>query len=73
MPQVPSLQRGAGHLELFGGLTLGHALGWQLTIMLEAVRTFASIPAWLAVIVAWGRILAYGSQSALLGQSLAFG
>jgi hypothetical protein len=49
-------------------LTLGHALGSQLTILREEVRTFESIPAWLAVIVALMRILDDGSHSDFLGR-----
>jgi hypothetical protein len=72
MPCASGLKSGSGNLQLLSNLTLGHALGLQLTIMLEEVRTFEAIPAWLAVIVALVRILAYGSHSDLLGQSLAF-
>lgn len=43
----------------------------QLTIVLEEVRTFESIPAWLAIIVPLLRVLDDGSHSDLLGQSLA--
>ena len=52
MPEAPGLQGGSGHLELFGGLTLGEALSLQLPILLKEVRTFESIPAWLALRVA---------------------
>ncbi len=71
MPCTPGLQGGSGNLKLLSNLTLGHALGSQRTILLEEVRTFESIPAWLAVIVALWRILDSGSHSDLLGQSLA--
>jgi hypothetical protein len=71
MPEAPGLQGGSGNLKLLSRLTLGHALGSQLTIVLEEVRTFESIPAWLAVRVALLRVLDDGSPSDLLGQALA--
>ena len=71
MPCPPGLKSGAGHLKLLSSLTLGQALGSQLTIVLEEVRTCASIPAWLAVMVALLRILDDGSHSDLLCQALA--
>ena len=71
MPYTPGLQGGSGNLKLLYSLTLGHALGSQLTIVLEEVRTFEAIPAWLAVIVALLRVLDDGSHSDLLWQSLA--
>ena len=52
VPYAPGLKGGSGNLELFGGLTLGDALGSQLPVLLKEVRTFESIPAWLAVMVA---------------------
>jgi hypothetical protein len=52
MPRPPGLNGRSGNLELFGGLTLGDALGSQLPVLLKEVRTFESIPAWLAVRVA---------------------
>jgi hypothetical protein len=72
IPRPPGLKGRSGNLQLLSNLTLGQALGSQLTILREEVRTFESIPAWLAVIVALVRILAYGSHSDLLCQSLAF-
>ena len=66
MPYAPGLQGGSGNLKLLSSLTLGDALGSQLTILLEEVRTFESIPAWLAVIVALLRVLDDGSHSDLL-------
>ena len=71
MPCAPGLKSGSGNLQLLSNLTLGQALGLQLTIMLEEVRTFESIPAWLAVIVALLRVFDDGSHSDLLGSSLA--
>ena len=71
MPYAPGLQGGSGNLELFGGLTLGDALSSQLPILLKEVRTFESIPAWLALRVALLRVLDDGSHSDLLCQSLA--
>jgi hypothetical protein len=66
------LQGGSGHLKLLSRLTLGHALGSQLTIVLEEVCTFEAIPAWLTVSVALLRVLDDGSHSDLLCPSLAF-
>jgi hypothetical protein len=66
------LQGGSGNLKLLSRLTLGHALGSQLTIVLEEVRTFEAIPAWLAVIVTLLRVLDDGSHSDLLYPSFAF-
>ena len=72
MPHAPRLKRGAGHFELFGGLTLGDALGAQLPVLRKEVRTFESIPAWLAVRVALLGVLDEGSHGDLLCQSRAF-
>jgi hypothetical protein len=66
-----TFQGGSGNLQLLSSLTLGHALGSQLTIVLEEVRTFEAIPTWLAVIVAVLRVLDDGSHSDLLCPSLA--
>jgi hypothetical protein len=71
MPWTPGLKGGSGHLKLLSSLTLGHALGSQLTRVLEEVRTFESIPTWPAVIVAVLRVLDDGSHSDLLCPSLA--
>ena len=71
MPRPPGLKGRSGNLQLLSNLTLGPALGSQLTIMREEVRTFESIPAWLAVIVALLRVLDDGSHSDLLCQALA--
>jgi hypothetical protein len=71
MPCTPGLQGGSGNLKLLCSLTRGHALGSPLTRVLEEVRTFESIPAWLAVIVALLRVLDDGSHSDLLCPSLA--
>jgi hypothetical protein len=71
MPCTPGLKGGAGNLKLLSSLTLGHALGSQLTIGLKEVRTFESIPTWLAVIVALLRVLDDGCHSDLLCPSLA--
>jgi hypothetical protein len=72
MPEAPGWQGGSGHLQLLSRLTLGQALGSQLTIGLAEVRTFEALPAWLAGIVALWRVLEDGSHSALLCPSLAF-
>jgi hypothetical protein len=66
MSCTPGLQGGSGNLKLYSSLTLGHALGSQRTILFEEVRTFESIPAWLAVIVTLLRVLDYRSHSDLL-------
>jgi hypothetical protein len=71
MPCPPGLKCGSGNLQLLSSLTLGPALGSQLTIVLEEVCTFESIPAWLAVIVELLRVLDDGSHSDLLCPSLA--
>ena len=72
MPNSPGLQSRSGNLELFGGLTLGDALSSSLPVLFKEVRTFESIPAWLALRVALLLVLNYGSHSDLLWQSLAF-
>ena len=72
MPYAPGLQGGSRNLELLGGLTLRDALSSQLTLRLEEVRPFASIPAWLAVIVALLCVLDDGSHSDLLLHPLPF-
>src|SRR4030095_14054705 len=51
VPQAPGLQRGARHLEFFGGLTLGETLSSQLPVLLKEVGAFEAIPAWLATLV----------------------
>jgi hypothetical protein len=48
----PRLQRGAGHLQLLGRLTLGAALGVQVAIPLKQVSAFEAIPALGAIITA---------------------
>jgi hypothetical protein len=72
VPDTPGLQGSSGHLELLGRLTLGETLSSQLPVLLKEVRTFASIPAWLALRVDLGPVLDDGSHRDLLGQSLAF-
>jgi len=67
MPCAPGLKSGSGNLKLLSRLTLGQALGLQLTIVLEEVRTFESIPPWLTAIVALLRVLDDDSHSDLLG------
>lgn len=49
MPGPPGLQGGAGHLKLFGGLTLGDALSFQLDIVLKQVRLLNTVPALMTV------------------------
>ncbi len=70
--RLSGLQGGSGNLTLFGGLTLGHALSSQLTVLLQEGRTFEPIPACLVIIVALLLGLHYGSHSDLLCSSLAF-
>jgi len=72
MPNPPGWQSRSGPLELFGGLTLGDALSAQLSVLLKEVRTFASIPAWLATRVDVWPVLDDGSHRDLLCQSFAF-
>jgi hypothetical protein len=72
VPDAPGLQGRSRHLELFGGLTLGEALGSQRPVLLKEVRTFESIPVWLALRGALLLVLDDGSHSDLLCQSLAF-
>jgi len=72
MPQAPGLQGASGDVERFGGLTFGDTLDSQLPLLLKEVRTFESIPAWLATLVALWLVLDYGSHRDLLRQSLAF-
>ena len=69
---APGLQGRARRLELFGGLTLGDALGSQRLVLLKEVRTFESIPVWLALRVALLLVLDDGSHSDPLCQSRAF-
>ncbi len=71
MPRPPGLKGRSGNLELCGGLTLGDALGAQRPVLRKEVRTFESIPAWLAVMVALLRVLDEGFHSDLLCSSLA--
>ena len=72
VPEAPGLQGCAGHLELFGRLTLGEPLSAQRSILFKEVGTFVSIPAWLANRVDVWHVLNDGSHSDLLGSSLAF-
>src|SRR5439155_632246 len=60
-----------GHREFLGGLTLGDALSAQCSVLFKEVRTFESLPAWLATLVAVWHVLDDGSHSDLLCQSLA--
>src|SRR5262252_6443363 len=71
VPQAPGLQRGARHLEFFGGLTLGDTLSSQLPVLLKEVGAFESIPAWLATLVDLWHVLDDGSHHDLLCQSFA--
>jgi hypothetical protein len=57
VPDAPGLQGCSGNLEFFGGLTFGDALSSQLPILLKEVRTFESIPAWLATMVDLWQVL----------------
>ena len=71
MPHPPGWQSRSGNLELFGSLTLGEALSSQRSVLCKEGCTCKSIPAGLALRVALLRVLADGSHSDLLGQSLA--
>jgi len=71
VPYAPGLQGCSGDLELFGRLTLGEPLRSQLSVLCKEVRTFESIPAWLANMVDVWHGLDDGSHSDLLCQSLA--
>jgi hypothetical protein len=64
VPHTPGLQGCSGHLEFFGSLTLGDALRAQLPVLLKEVRTFESIPAWLATMVDVWQVLDDSSHSA---------
>src|SRR5215217_9177092 len=66
MPHSPGLQSRWGNLEFLGGLTLGAALGSQLSVLFKEIRAFKSIPAWLALRVALLRVLDDGSHRDLL-------
>ena len=72
VPHAPGWQGGAGHLEGFGSLTRGEARRAPLPVRLTEACAFASIPAWLATMVAWWQGWEDGSPSDRLGQSLAF-
>ena len=71
VPQAPGLQRGARHLEGFGGLTLGDTLSSQLPVLLKEVGAFESIPAWLATLVDVWHVLDDDSHGDPLCSSLA--
>jgi hypothetical protein len=71
MPEAPGLEGGSRPLELFGGLTLGKAPSLSIPGLFREVRTFESIPAWLALRVALFYVLDDGSHRDLLCQSLA--
>ena len=68
----PRLQRAAGHLKHLGRLTLGDALGMQITIALKQVSTFDASPALVAILIATLRVLDYRFHSYLLFQPFAF-
>jgi hypothetical protein len=64
--RLPRLKGAAGHLELFGCLTLGDALGLQLEILIKAFSAFNAIPSWVGCLIALVPGLDYGFHSALL-------
>jgi hypothetical protein len=72
VPYAPGWPGRSRHLELLGGLPLGEALSAQLPVLRKAVGTFASIPAWLAPLVAWRLVADDGSHSDLPSPSLAW-
>src|SRR4030095_2546849 len=63
VPDAPGLQGSSGNLELLSRLTLGETLNSPLPVLLQEVRTFESIPAWLAPMVDLGPVLDDGSHS----------
>src|SRR5215471_7034144 len=71
VPQAPGLQRGARHLEFFGGLTLGDTLSSQRPVLLKEVGAFESIPAWLATLIDVWPVLDDDSHGDPLCSSLA--
>ena len=72
VPEASGWPGGARPLELFRRLTLGDALHTPWLVRLKEVCTCASIPAWLALRVAWLCVLDDGSHRDLLGESRAF-
>src|SRR5262245_45883267 len=57
LPRAPRLQRGAGHVETVGGLTLGEPSGLQVVILLKEFRASASLPALVTITIApWLRL-----------------
>jgi hypothetical protein len=67
----PGLQCAAGNLQGLRGLTLGEALGLQVTILRQEVSAFDTIPALVAILVALRLILHYCAHSDLLCHPLA--
>ena len=61
----PRLQRAAGHVKHLGRLTLGDALGVQLTIPCKQVSAFDASPALVAIIIATLLFLDYRCHSYL--------
>jgi len=57
LPRAPRLQRGAGHIETGGGLTLGEPSGLQVVILLKECSASASRPSLVTITIApWLRI-----------------
>jgi hypothetical protein len=63
---LPGLECGAGNLKHLRGVTLGDALGVQITVLLKQGSTVESIPARGTVSIASLLILDYGSHRDLL-------
>ena len=64
--RLPRWEGAAGPRALWGGLTLGDALGLQLEILVKAFSAFHAIPSWVGCRIALVPGLDYGSHSALL-------
>jgi hypothetical protein len=62
----PCLQRGAGHVQDLGSLTLRDALSMQIAIPLTERSAFEAIPPLVVILVASLRILDYCAHSYLL-------
>jgi hypothetical protein len=59
LPRQPRVQRGTGHAQRLGRLTLGDPLGVQRAIPCKPVSTFAASPALIAIMIATVLVLDY--------------
>src|SRR5262245_5546314 len=67
LPRAPRLQRGTGHVETVGGLTLGESLGLQVAILLKEFSASASLPSLVTITMAlWLRINDSAHRSLLI-------